>query len=1519
MLPFEDKLPFESLPFEEEEKKAHIPRWPGDTGEKKITTDEDSSVEASALRGLQGVGEAALSIGTSIPATMLGSVAGLTAPINPLSKEKNPLKVFEKVSEDLTYAPRGEIGQKYVQNLGSALQVLPPVGTYVSKPLINAGRGTPKPIPREVPKPVEHPTLVENLPQEVRDQQAFYNRLPFEEPDPAVIERGDLSKQEGLPFTDSVEAVREAQVARDPQADMFVREQQLQRSFDPYQEALQKQADMERLDLQKMADEGAKQSDIDKAFADRQRMLFEEEQVKRQEMQTERLDVIEQRLRENKNIPRSELGAIDLKAVIDAARKFQDEQSTARDVFNAFRGAFTDREMDQALWHANDPRSKDTIALMSPAQFHALASGRTPSEINQWADRLHPPIREGLASKGGLWDIPFLRVEKDGQVSAHEGRHRMDVFKEMGVPLVPVRLHGIRWGSEAIPERLYPQDSKLVSPSIKEAFAQPMPKILTQKKTLNPQAGVIDIDALSKGLAKLRPGTRVNTTWGMGRIAEHRVTLIKDQSKLAKKLDELHAQAFQKYLAGQEDLETASARAKWLQDRFIKEEWINEPATVPTGAYHVDLDNGKRKFAWGSDIKEVFEGPKLHSQSGALDWENFGEALRKLRGLSKDSPELAPAVKQVQDDVKREVVYNSIPGLDKFRPIYDTPEKVLASLDKKDLTDTQLATAKTVKPGIRTVRVANNNPLIAFGQEKISKMVTEADKDARDYITSSDGVGPVWEKLSGSEKVELHRILKAGDAEQRRFTSEELAEAGYSKNQIDFMEKFYKMEDYELDLWNEQRLSIGMEPVKARQGHFRSVFKGDFWSLVMEKGEDGNPRIVGFVGTDTKMGYNKVVEDLKAKNPALTFTPMKRRGLSGSYRRSDLAQGMSEIMEWLGKNDPRMEQIRQAIQQITVQNADAWMGADLHALNKKGIWGNEGNKPWSKDEFKASNEAMKAYLTSWEEAVLSHRNLGVNAQLTALMQNPEVHAKWPNAVEYMNKYTKHMTGTYTSQLAATLNNAIDLTTKAVSFGQLGPSASRGAINQFTKRMGQLTQGFGNLIYMNMQFLQPFMTAFPEMYRAGNSVEIGASLNQGFVDAITYVRKNLGEGVNLTDNQKEMFKYAEDRGLLTFSEFDDVSRVTQSKIGRATDTAIDINRRAGELATRPSVFFTFVDLLRKHETIPEAEILDTAYNLTQYSMTDYAPTERPLMYRDLGVAGQLAGSLAQFKHSYVNQMAQWIKESPKKPQMLLAGLTAVAVLAGYRGLPGYDDLDSLVKFVTNKFGGEQKNIAQIVAENAPEWVSMEAPAFGAASAMSGVNISSRLGSAQLLPETPLEAVSPYMGKAAKIVEHAGQLGTNPRAAQNLGIELAPSSIRGYLEDKYSTSPEGMLINKRGQNEYQRSEFDRGVRKFGLQSLEEFQARDKVYQGTTNRQADADRRAKITGEVVLKATQLGKDWIKSDEFRKLKNEYIQRGGNPEDLINSIVKGKQDAKLTGKQRAEGTNPSDIGSIRRYQYFND
>lgn len=80
-----------------------------------------------------GLGEAAVSFATGIPATFVAGLAGITAPSNPMTKRK-PMELFEDVQSLLTYAPRTSEGQDIARAVGDPLQAFPPVGAYINSP-----------------------------------------------------------------------------------------------------------------------------------------------------------------------------------------------------------------------------------------------------------------------------------------------------------------------------------------------------------------------------------------------------------------------------------------------------------------------------------------------------------------------------------------------------------------------------------------------------------------------------------------------------------------------------------------------------------------------------------------------------------------------------------------------------------------------------------------------------------------------------------------------------------------------------------------------------------------------------------------------------------------------------------------------------------------------------------------------------------------------------------------------------------------------------------------------------------------------------------------------------------------------------------------------------------------------------------------------------------------------------------------------------------------------------------------
>lgn len=191
-------------------------------------------------------------------------------------------------------------------------------------------------------------------------------------------------------------------------------------------------------------------------------------------------------------VPRSQRGAIDTQAVKKAIDGFKRGLKSAYDVLDSYKGAFHPGELAFMREKIESPKSRDGVVLLSPDEFHALAASRSKDYLSNTSRSYGPElkrmsVREGLKSDKGLSDIPWLLTEtRDGvaKVTGHEGRHRMDVFKEMGIEQVPVliRDRSVRWGegkneyNPAPPTKIIGENSRI---------ARPMPEVLNHKYDSN--------------------------------------------------------------------------------------------------------------------------------------------------------------------------------------------------------------------------------------------------------------------------------------------------------------------------------------------------------------------------------------------------------------------------------------------------------------------------------------------------------------------------------------------------------------------------------------------------------------------------------------------------------------------------------------------------------------------------------------------------------------------------------------------------------------------------------------------------------------------------------------------------------------------------------------------------------------------------------------------------------------------------------------------------------------------------
>ncbi len=110
-----------------------------------------------------------------------------------------------------------------------------------------------------------------------------------------------------------------------------------------------------------------------------------------------------------------------------------------RKTLSKFEGTFNKDILARAIREAQAKRGTSMLVWMDPQDFHSLARKRSSETIANEDKRAS--VRKGLDTTEGLHDMPILVVDKIGdtwQVVGHEGRHRMDVFKEQGMDKVPV-------------------------------------------------------------------------------------------------------------------------------------------------------------------------------------------------------------------------------------------------------------------------------------------------------------------------------------------------------------------------------------------------------------------------------------------------------------------------------------------------------------------------------------------------------------------------------------------------------------------------------------------------------------------------------------------------------------------------------------------------------------------------------------------------------------------------------------------------------------------------------------------------------------------------------------------------------------------------------------------------------------------------------------------------------------------------------------------------------------------------
>ena len=879
--------------------------------------------------------------------------------------------------------------------------------------------------------------------------------------------------------------------------------------------------------------------------------------------------------------------------------------------------------------------------------------------------------------------------------------------------------------------------------------------------------------------------------------------------------------------------------------------------------------------------------------------------FKKIASLTKSSPDVAAAKSAAMASAKQERVKSILGNTSGYLENVTTPEAVIALADtSKDISGMASAGGRTIAPGINHLAIKTSNPLIKYVRAKTRDVFVVADRLTEQYITGVDGIGKTVQELKPAELTEVVQLLQLGDKKQFKITPELMDKHGFSEMQKRFVEQYYDMDQKKLEVWNKGREEAGKPIVPPREGHVPGMFKGDYKQLVLSP--DGKP--LGVIAVDFKWQLEAARKAMMEKFPQAKFSPMRRSSMGASSGRTGEFGAMQEVLTMLAEKDPAFKEVQDLIASAIADNSDKAYGAAQHALRKKGIVGNEGNKPWLSPEQNAK-DFVKAYLTHWEDQMISHLALPVEQNVRALMENPALD-HMDNAKTYVDSYLKNMGGRGAGDFGKSLNTVIDTPSRLAG---IGPSGTRAVVGQFNKRLGQYAMGFGNYLFSITQWLQVAQTGIPELTAAANQLGVEQT------KVAPAMMKALKEWT--TASMKEPspeFKVALEegraRGLMTFSEFSDVSKITQNKYSKMYDKVVDYNRaELGEKPTRPLVFLTAVNML-KDSGLQGKALYDAAYNITQAGMFDYRMNERPMMYQRMGVAGQLVGGLQTFKHAYLGQLLRLAKNSGNDP--MSASLAGLAILgyAGVTGVPFYSELDTMFQALSEKMG-KRYTIAEYAMAELPRWLKS-----GVISDITNVNMQSRLSAADVLPNSLPETISPYMSTVGRIGDAVGDVASfnDGLAWSNLGTQLTPQGpLKGLAEKALTTDDEGYVLNREGLRGNKRTEWDKGVRTYsGGRSLDEALTGENQYNSGQRLKGYKDRQSSVLERVKREFVQ---GTLTQEGMKEYATKYKDAKGDPAQMVNSLIEYAKTTKLDKQKRLQGVPSGSLSSIYRYAEYAD
>lgn len=819
-------------------------------------------------------------------------------------------------------------------------------------------------------------------------------------------------------------------------------------------------------------------------------------------------------------------------------------------------------------------------------------------------------------------------------------------------------------------------------------------------------------------------------------------------------------------------------------------------------------------------------------------------------------------------------------------------------------------------------RNPTNGPLKAV-RYWMNDASNKANAFLKQYITGDGGFNPTYQKLNEQERVLAHRITQALSESKVEYTPELAADWGLSPNLSKFLEARQAAYKAIKARGDEVNLAKGLEPVEGLDGYFPSMFDRNFVAFIGKYHTDTNG-VKRFeleipVAVKSRKEFNDALKLYKDKD-IIKLGEKGRTGLRQDTGKYKAADDVAFLLNALAEKDPRYQTVLDDLKQIQMSRNKTLMNFGVHELEKKGVKGYLGSKPWL-DEKTNAKEALEAEIRYFDQAAKYWSSQELLDKTQELVTH--IRDKRPETAQYLDKYLNHLTGKHINASAAFVNEAVDVGVKylghvAATSGIKMAENPRAAFAALGSGMKAILMNVVNVPMFATQSIQLFSSGFPEAMRVASSEGMSphtafTSLGRGLMWrmlAPTLSDPRIASMVKMPEHMREGYKWMQQHGIDDFNEVMLSQDVLEGPLMRKTKELAFWPTTIPERLTRPTMFMWMVDMFHNAGYSGEG-LYARAKQATDYTMTDYRSQEAPILYDRMGILNPETSALQKFKH---NALDQWVSRGGEVKQFPLAFGTMLAfqvALGGLVGLPFMQELDELIiKPFTKKSAREHLEDAMGQDNSFID---------GLASAYTNMDVGSRFALADVAPGGPLEAVfGASLSKAYKIGEAAFEYGKNLDEAslKALGAEVVPSGLKQAYNQEFYMDEDGFMLNKKGQRKYDVSRTEKQQREslvYGLRPLSEKVQDERDW---TGKQRQKKREDKITAQHqnMMKALNFGDE----EGFDRAYKEYEKLGGNMA-LAKSIKQNMIDAKKSERERQQGKPGKSGVSIERFLEFKD